>query len=79
MKRGELWWASLREPTGSGPGYRRPVAIIQSDDFTASRIDTIVGATVTSTRGWHLPLAMLFFDATKLASHVILSSMSRNC
>lgn len=48
MKRGELWWASLREPTGSEPGYRRPVAIIQSDDFTASRIDTIIGAAVTS-------------------------------
>ena len=48
MKRGELWWASLREPTGSEPGYRRPVAIVQSDDFTISRIDTIIGAAVTS-------------------------------
>jgi len=48
MKRGELWWASLQEPTGSEPGYRRPIAIIQSDDFTASRIDTIIGAVVTS-------------------------------
>ena len=25
MKRGELWWASLQEPTGSEPGYRRPL------------------------------------------------------
>jgi mRNA interferase MazF len=48
MKRGELWWASLREPSGSEPGYRRPIAIIQSDDFTASRITTIIGAAVTS-------------------------------
>lgn len=48
MKRGELWRASLREPTGSEPGYRRPVAIIQSDDFTTSRIGTIVSVAITS-------------------------------
>lgn len=48
MKRGELWWAWLREPSGSQPGYRRPVAIIQSDDFTTSRLATIIGAAVTS-------------------------------
>ncbi|MGH7965826.1 MAG: type II toxin-antitoxin system PemK/MazF family toxin [Candidatus Binatia bacterium] len=48
MKRGELWWAALREPSGSAPGYRRPVAIIQSNDFTASRIDTVIGAAVSS-------------------------------
>ena len=48
MRRGEVWWASLREPSGSEPGYRRPIAIIQSDDFTASRISTVVGAAVTS-------------------------------
>jgi mRNA interferase MazF len=47
MKRGELWWASLREPTGSEPGYRRPLAIIQSDDFTTSQIGTVIGAAVT--------------------------------
>lgn len=48
MRRGEVWWASLREPTGSEPGDRRPVVIIQSDDFTTSRIGTIIGAAVTS-------------------------------
>ena len=48
IRRGELWWAALREPSGSEPGYRRPVAIIQSDDFTASQINTAVGAAVTS-------------------------------
>ena len=48
MRRGEIWWAALPEPSGSEPGYRRPIAIIQSDDFTASRIATIVGAVVTS-------------------------------
>jgi len=48
MQRGELWWAALQEPRGSEPGYRRPVVIAQSDDFTASRIDTVIVASITS-------------------------------
>lgn len=48
MKRGEVWWASLPEPTGSGPGYRRPVLVIQSNAFNQSRINTVVVAVVTS-------------------------------
>lgn len=55
MKRGEVWWAALRLPSGSEPGYRRPVTIIQSDEFTASRINTIIAATVTS--NMHLALS----------------------
>jgi len=46
--RGEIWWASLGEPTGSGPGFRRPVLIVQSDDFNRSRIQTVIVATITS-------------------------------
>jgi mRNA interferase MazF len=48
MRRGEIWWASLREPRGSEPGYRRPLVIVQSDDFTKSQIQTVIGAAVTS-------------------------------
>jgi mRNA interferase MazF len=48
MKRGEVWWASLAAPTGSGPGYRRPVVIIQSNPFNDSRIATVVVAVITS-------------------------------
>lgn len=48
MQRGELWWAALREPSGSEPGYRRPIVIIQANDFTVSRIETVIGAVVTS-------------------------------
>jgi mRNA interferase MazF len=48
MKRGELWWASLPAPTGSGPGFRRPVVIVQSNPFNQSRIATILVAVVTS-------------------------------
>ena len=48
MQRGEIWWASLEEPEGSGPGYRRPVLIVQSDEFNRSRINTVIVATLTS-------------------------------
>ena len=48
MKLGEVWWADLPEPSGSEPGYRRPVLIVQSDDFNRSRIQTIIVVAVTS-------------------------------
>ena len=48
MQRGDIWWATLRPPTGSEPGYKRPVLIIQSDDFNKSQINTVVVAILTS-------------------------------
>ena len=46
MRRGEVWWASL--PPLFGPGFRRPVVVLQSDPFNQSRINTVVVAAVTS-------------------------------
>jgi mRNA interferase MazF len=48
MKRGEVWWATPPAPTGSGPGFRRPVLIIQANPFNRSRIATVIVAVVTS-------------------------------
>lgn len=48
MKRGEIWWASLGDPDGSGPGFRRPVLVIQSNAFNESNIKTVIVAVVTS-------------------------------
>ena len=48
MQRGEIWWAALRPPRGSGPGYRRPVLVVQGDEFNASKINTVVVITLTS-------------------------------
>ncbi len=33
---------------GSGPGYRRPMLVVQSDEFNESAIRTSVCATITS-------------------------------
>lgn len=48
VERGEIWWASLPEPLGSEPGYKRPVLIIQSNNFNRSRIATVIGVVITS-------------------------------
>lgn len=48
MKRGEVWWASLPAPSGSGPGLRRPVLVVQSNPFNDSRIATVMVAAITS-------------------------------
>lgn len=47
MQRGDIWWANLPEPIGSGPGYRRPVLVLQSDAFNQSRIRTVVVLVIT--------------------------------
>ena len=48
MRRGEIWWGSLPEPTGSGPGFRRPLLIVSANSFNDSGISTVVAAVITS-------------------------------
>jgi mRNA interferase MazF len=48
MERGDVWWATLPPPVDSGPGGRRPVVVVQSDEFTESRIRTVVVVVITS-------------------------------
>jgi mRNA interferase MazF len=37
---GEIWWADLPRPTGSGPGFRRPVVVVQCDALNRNRLAT---------------------------------------
>lgn len=48
IRRGEIWWAELPEPSASEPGYRRPVVVVQSDEFNRSRIRTVVAVVLTT-------------------------------
>ena len=48
IARGEVWWADLGEPTGSEPGFRRPVLLVQADAFNRSRIQTTVAVVLSS-------------------------------
>ena len=52
ISQGEVWWADLPAPSASGPGYRRPVVVIQGDPFNRSAIGTIVSVPLTSTLRW---------------------------
>ncbi len=48
IRSGSIWWVDLGMPEGSEPGYRRPVLVLQSDDFNKSRIQTVIAAVITS-------------------------------
>jgi mRNA interferase MazF len=52
VSQGEIWWAELGAPVGSGPGFRRPVVVVQGDAFNRSRIGTIVCVPLTSNLKW---------------------------
>ena len=52
ISQGEVWWADLPEPAGSGPGLRRPVVVIQGDAMNRSRIATVVCVPLTSNLRW---------------------------
>lgn len=52
ISQGDVWWADLPEPAGSGPGLRRPVVAIQGDAMNRSRIATVVCVPLTSNLRW---------------------------
>jgi mRNA interferase MazF len=52
MTQGDVCWADLGEPTGSEPGFRRPVVVVQCDAFNRSRIATVVCVPLTSDVRW---------------------------
>ena len=52
ISQGDVWWADLRDPTGSGPGFRRPVVVVQGDSLNRSKISTVVCVPLTSNLTW---------------------------
>lgn len=52
MLQGDIWTADLATPGDSGPGYRRPIVIVQSDRLNRSRISTVVVVPLTSNLKW---------------------------
>jgi mRNA interferase MazF len=49
LAQGQVWWAALPPPSGSGPGFRRPVVVVQGDRFNRSRIAKVVIVPLTRT------------------------------
>lgn len=52
ISQGEVWWADIRPPAGSAPGFRRPVVVVQGDALNRSRIATVVCVPLTSNLKW---------------------------
>ncbi len=52
ISQGEVWWADIPPPKGSGPGFRRPVVVVQGDPLNRSRIATAVCVPLTSNLKW---------------------------
>jgi mRNA interferase MazF len=51
VRRAQIYWCDLGEPRGHAPAKRRPVLVVQSDQFNASRLGTVVVAVITSNVG----------------------------
>jgi mRNA interferase MazF len=52
ISQGEIWWADLPDPAGSGPGLRRPVIVVHGDAFNRSKIATALCIPLTSNLKW---------------------------
>ena len=52
ISQGEIWWADLPDPAGSGPGFRRPLIVVQGDSFNRSKIATVLCVPLTSNLKW---------------------------
>ena len=48
VERGTIWWADIGAPRGSGPGFRRPILVVQADAFNRSRIQTVIAVILSS-------------------------------
>ncbi|MCC6222957.1 MAG: type II toxin-antitoxin system PemK/MazF family toxin [Thermoleophilia bacterium] len=65
VSQGDVFWASLPDPTGSGPGLRRPVVVVQGDAFNASRLATVVVVPLTSNLRWAAAPGNVLLPATR--------------
>jgi mRNA interferase MazF len=52
IRQGDIWWAELADPVGSEPGFRRPVVVVQCDEFNRSGIGTVLIVPLTSNLEW---------------------------
>lgn len=64
ISRGEIYWADLGPPSGSRPAKRRPLLVVQSDPYNASRLATVLAAVVTSNTALATMPGNVFLPAT---------------
>jgi mRNA interferase MazF len=64
ISRAEIYWVDLGPPSGSRPAKRRPVIVIQSDPYNASRLATVLAAVITSNTALATMPGNVFLPAT---------------
>ena len=64
ITRGEIHWADLGAASGSRPAKRRPVLVVQSDPYNASRLATVVAVVITSNTSLAAMPGNVFLPAT---------------
>jgi mRNA interferase MazF len=47
IAQGDIYWVDLGPPVGSGPGFRRPVVVVQNDSLNRSALGTAVCVLLT--------------------------------
>ena len=52
ISQGDVCWAEMPAPIGSGPGFRRPVIVVQGDALNRSRVATVICVPLTSNLRW---------------------------
>ena len=60
---GQVRWADLPDPVGSGPGFRRPVLVVQGDALNRSRLASVVCVPLTSNLKWRDAPGNVFLPA----------------
>lgn len=85
VSQGEIWRAELPPPAGSGPGFRRPVVIVQSDALNRSRVATVVCVPLTSNLKWavapgnvHLSARLTGLPKDSVANVSLIVSIDKN-
>jgi len=52
IAQGDVRWADLPSPSGSEPGYRRPVVVVQGNPLSRSKLRTVMCLPLTSNLKW---------------------------
>lgn len=64
INRADIYWADLGPPSGARPAKRRPVLVVQSDPYNASRLATVLAAVITSNTALATMPGNVFLPAT---------------
>ena len=63
ISQGDVVWVDFPPPHGSGPGFRRPAVVVQSDALNKSALATTICVPLTSNLRWAKALGNVLLPA----------------